>query len=184
MSNRALTKKQKLFVELYLQLWKPSEAARQAGYKKADQAGAHLMKQPLIASLVDQRMAEVSMQTDEVLTRLTQQARVNLGDFLIIQDWYNPKTKHTEKRVLIDWDKVKSDGFLIKELNWSRGGNPVLKLYDSQAALTLIGKARRMFVEQIEETHHLDNIEIKIYIPDNGRDPVVKPVESENDDSN
>lgn len=183
MSNRVLTKRQKLFVEEYLRTWKASEAARQAGYKHPDVIGARLMTHPLISALIEQRMDEISMQTDEVLTRLTQQARVNLGDFLIITDWYNPKLKRTEKRVSIDWDKVKSDGFLIKELNWSRGGNPVLKLHDAQSALTLIGKARRMFVEQVEETHHIDNANVNIYIPDNGRDPVVKPVESEADGS-
>lgn len=169
MIRKKLTKKQQVFVEEFLRTWKPAEAARAAGYKHPDTQGCNILKAPLVAEYVNQRMSEISMETDEVLTRLTQQARVNLGDFLIVNDWYDPDLKRTVKRVLVNWEKVIEYGYLIKELNWSRRGDPVLKLHDSQAALTLIGKARRMFVEQVEETHHLDQANINIYIPDNGR---------------
>ncbi len=181
MSNRALTKKQKLFVELYLKLWKPSEAARQAGYKHPDQAGAHIMMQPLVAALIDQRMAEISMETDEVLTRLTQQARVNVGDFLIFEKRWNPKTKVFEMKALVNWGVVKEYGYLVKRISYSRNGDPIVELHDSQAALALIGKARRMFVEQIEETHHLDDTEIKIYIPSNSRDTEQTEIQAESE---
>lgn len=174
MAEKKLTKKQKLFVELYLQLWKPSEAARRAGYKQPDTRGGQLMRQPQIAELIDQRMNEISMKTDEVITRLTQQARVNLGDFLIVTEHEDPRTKLKKELVRINWEMVKKYGYLIRELSWSKRGDPILKLHDAQSALTLIGKARRMFVDQVEETHHLDQANINIYLPDNGRQILVE----------
>jgi hypothetical protein len=170
MGRRALTKKQKLFVENYLRLWKPSEAARQAGYKHADQLGARMLKNPIIAALIDQRMGEISMQTDEVLTRLTQQARVNMGDFLIEVECVDPKTGRMFKKICLNWDMVSEYGYLIKRLSWSRNGDPILELHDSQTALVQIGRARKLFVDQVEETHHVDQTQVNIYIPDNGRD--------------
>jgi phage terminase small subunit len=170
MANRALTKKQKLFVENYLQLWKPSEAARQAGYKHGDQQGARMLKNPLIAALIDQRMREISMQTDEVLTRLTQQARVNMGDFLIEVEIFDSDNVIVEKKIRLNWDMVREYGYLIKRLSWSRNGDPILELHDSQTALVQIGRARKLFVDQVEDTHHLDQTQVNIYIPGNGRE--------------
>lgn len=167
MQKKQLTKKQVVFVEEFLRTWKPAEAARAAGYKHPDVQGSQTLKRPLIAEYIDRRMAEISMETNEVLTRLTQQARLNMGDFLIFE---GDKIKLNQKI-------VKEYGYLIKGLSYSRSGAPILQLHDAQAALTLIGKARRMFVEQIEETHKLDQTNVNIYIPANGREPA--PVEEE-----
>ena len=81
MKRTKLTKKQQVFVEEFLQTWKPGEAARRAGYKHPEVQGSKTLIKPLVAEYIDRRMSEISMETDEVLTRLTQQARVNLVIF-------------------------------------------------------------------------------------------------------
>ena len=86
------------------------------------------------------------------------------------------------ERVTLNWVKVKEYGYLIKGLSYSRHGDPILQLHDAQAALTLIGKARRMFVEQIEETHRVDQANVNIYIPSNGREPTPAIEEEEHAD--
>lgn len=160
MKRTRLTKKQQVFAEEFLRTWKPADAARAAGYKHTS-TGNKMLRSPLVAEYVNRRMTEISMETDEVLTRLTQQARVNIGDFLIFDG----------DDIKINQKAVKEYGYLIKGLTYSRHGKPNLLLHDAQAALTLIGKARRMFVDQIEETHKLDQTSVNIYIPANGREP-------------
>ena len=133
----ALTPKQRAFVEYYLISWNARDAATKAGYKSPEKTGHRLLYHPEIAELASQRIREIGATADEVLIRLTNQARSSFGDFLT----YNPKTKKPE----VNWAKVVQDsGDVIKKISYTRHGTPVLELYDKQRALELLGRFLKM----------------------------------------
>ncbi|MCC7208308.1 MAG: terminase small subunit [Anaerolineae bacterium] len=141
-----LSNKRRVFVEEYLKCWNASEAARRAGYsvKNADVVGARLLVNVGIAEAIARRLSEIQMSTDEVLARLTEQARGSMADFI------NPETD------TIDLVKAQEAGklHLIKSFSRSIGKTQTtrIELYDAQAALVQIGRARGMFVDKIAPT--------------------------------
>jgi len=142
--------KQRAFVEFYLISWNAREAAEKAGYKSPQKAGWRLLQYPDIAELVNQRIKEIGASADEVLIRLTKQARSNLGDFLT----YDPKTKKAE----VNWERVVQDsGDVIKKISYTRHGTPVLELYDKQRALELLGRFLKM--ENAPASENQDKVE-------------------------
>jgi len=155
--NKKITNQQRAFVEFYLQTWQAGNSAKRAGYKNPSVAATRLLQRKVITDLIDQRMNDESMITNEVLARLTQMARVNIGDFFVFDD-PDPKTGAVSK-VSINWDAVRACGFLIKRITWS-GGFPGIELYDSQYALQLIAKARGMLTEKVERKISVVNINI------------------------
>ncbi len=183
-----LTAKQKRFVEFYIQLWNATRASQLAGYqgKNHHLVGPRLLKNPAIQAEIAARMRAVAMDADEALTRLAQQARGNAGNYLCFEETPvmdsngqpvldaqgNPLMKVTFSG--INWREVMLNGHLVKKLSYDRRGNPVLEFYDAQAALVQIGKHLRLFVEQIDMTQHTDLLEVKIYIPENGREEATK----------
>jgi phage terminase small subunit len=140
----ALTLKRRQFVEEYLRCWNASEAARRAGYKgKPNVVGPRLLAIVSIQNEVKRRIAETAMSADEVLLRLADQARSDIGDFIKVG-------KH---QVRLDLARAKEAGLLrlVKSIRWTKYG-PVLELYDAQAALALLGKHQRLFVERHEHS--------------------------------
>jgi phage terminase small subunit len=133
-----LTDKQKLFIESYLQCWNATQAARDAGYSGNDNTlgsiGSENLTKPKIREHIKQRLNTIAMSTDEVLARLSEQARGDIGDLL------------GPSGMVIDIQTARERGLthLIKSLNWTRGGLKV-ELYDSQKALELLGRAHGMF---------------------------------------
>src|SRR5262245_59115390 len=78
-----LSPKQQAFVEYYLTTWNGAEAARRAGYNtKPNVQGARMLANASIQAAIQARLAELKMAADEVLTRITEQARGSMGDFL------------------------------------------------------------------------------------------------------
>lgn len=79
------------------------------------------------------------MAADEVLRRLTDQARGSMADFVTI----------SRGRVKLDLKKAAELGklHLIKKLT-DDGKGIRIELYDSKAALELIGKHHKLFVER------------------------------------
>lgn len=153
----SLPLRRRRFVEAYLQTWNASEAARRAGFTgRPNAAGERLMCDLRIKAAIAARLKQSAMQADEVLMRLTQQAS-NAGAEYIREDGS------------IDLPGLIRDGksHLIKGIKYNRQGKMVVEFYDAQAALALIGKAQRMFVEQVDMTQHMD--QVCVYIPDNGR---------------
>lgn len=140
----ALSRKRRQFVEEYLRCWNASEAARRAGYRtRANTAGERLMSNDDIRKEIARRIAATAMAADEVLLRLADQARADLGDFV----------KVGKRRVQLDLAKAKKAGLLrlVKSIRWTKYG-PVLELYDAQAALITLGKHLRLFVERHEHS--------------------------------
>ena len=81
-----LTKKQRVFIEEYLQCWNATEAAKRAGYSKrtAYSQGQRLLKKAETSQAISKRISEKAMSADEVLIRLGQMARSDIGEFMDI----------------------------------------------------------------------------------------------------
>lgn len=146
----ALTRKQELFVEEYLTTFNATQAAIAAGYsqKTARAIGAENLTKPDIATVISQRLRETAMGADEVMMRLAEHARGNLGDFL---------STTPDGEIQLNLDNPKASTRLIKEVTQRRTVREdveetvlTVKLYDAQAALQLIGKHHKLFTEKIE----------------------------------
>lgn len=133
----ALSYKRRAFVEAYLQTWNATKAADQANYAHPGRQGHRLLKNVEIQQAIQERIAEIAMSADEVLARLSQQASVDISDFL---------NEHGG----INWQAVKEQGYLIKSIIHEKGKQSRLVLHDSQRALELMGKHHRLFVEKHE----------------------------------
>ncbi|HSW63413.1 MAG TPA: terminase small subunit [Dissulfurispiraceae bacterium] len=172
-----LTRRQRLFIEAYLQTWNASEAARRAGFANPGQQGHRLLKNVEIAAAVEARIREAAMQTAEVLSRLAEQARANIGEFIIVkqvaldapedQDEQDPDQPDTSTGVNtvtvmeIDWEQVKARGHLIKRITPGRYGTTI-ELHDGQTALVHIGRNLKLFTDVQEHTGEISQIEMSL----------------------
>lgn len=99
-----------------------------------------------VSGLIRERLAEKQMSADEVLVRLSVQARGTMADFIQIGPTGNWN---------FDFVAAEEAGKLplIKKLKETKDGT-ALELYDAQAALVHIGKAHGLFIErtQVEGT--------------------------------
>jgi phage terminase small subunit len=164
-----LTNRQRLFVEHYLRTWNASEASRLAGYKNApNRQGERLTRNPEIKAAIQARMKETQLKTDDVLTRLAEQATANYAEF------FNFETEPDGSITLlgVNWEVFKARGHLVKKLSFTRSGAPILEFHDAQTALIHIGKALGILKETVEQNTHTDVVEVHLYIPDNGRGDV------------
>ncbi len=154
-----LSRKQKIFVEEYLQCWNATEAAKRAGYsaRTAYSIGWENLRKPEIAELVSKRLQESAMSADEVLMRLADHARSDLGDFISDDGQIDiaamkaagathllRKVKHTVR-----------SGESQSGASWEEDYTEV-ELHDAQSALQLLGKHHKLFTEKIE--HDLGEI--------------------------
>ena len=136
-----LSKKKQAFVEFYLQCWNASEAARKAGYKgKSNVIGSRLKNEPEIAAMIDDRLNDLTMSSDEVLVLLTEIGRGSMGDFVTIEKGkpklkFSPENMHLVKKLAI---KPTEFGNVYE-----------FELYDKMAALGLIGKHRKLFTDRV-----------------------------------
>lgn len=161
----SLNRRQEEFVTEYLNCWNASEAARRAGYspKTAYSHGQRLLKDVEVASEIESRIAERQIKPAEVLERLGEQARSDIGEFFMaVERWTrtplpsdniiderevadakgNPVREYLAQRVVLDLSKLKDPRFsrLVKKFSDTRNGINV-ELYDAQRAQELLGKA-------------------------------------------
>lgn len=143
-----LSPKQRVFVEEYLKCWNAAEAARRAGYsvKTARKIGSENLTKPDISAAIDERLAELKLEADEVLVRLGAIARGTMRDFLTVNEAGQP-----------DYDFSDAPLGLLKELKittrkgegWQEKSVEV-KLYDAQGALTTLAKHHRLLTDRVE----------------------------------
>lgn len=178
-ANRGLTNKQKVFIEEYLSCWNASEAARRAGYKNPRMSGSENLTKPDVAAEIKQRISEKAMSADEVLTRLADQARANLGCFYkLVEEWtFYPlptydildaqevddtsdpdspvkRISYFVRHVAIDMDKLIDPRYshLLHKVSDSPKGGIEIELYNAQAALIQLGKHHKLFTDQVEHS--------------------------------
>jgi len=159
----ALTDKQQSFLEHYLTCWNASEAVRRMGYtgKRANRAGQDYLSKPDIQAAIKQRLTELQMSADEVLARLTAQARADLSDFIDVREPGKGIEQAADmvdahaiaggwKLNLIKAEKAGKLG-LVKKIKAGQWG-PEIELYDAQAALALLARHHGLLVERTEHT--------------------------------
>jgi phage terminase small subunit len=93
----ALNDKQRRFVDEYLKSYNATQAAVAAGYseKTAYSIGWENLRKPEIAEAIQKRLEESAMSAKEVLMRLAEQARVNIGDFFTLEP-FDPEAESVE----------------------------------------------------------------------------------------
>jgi hypothetical protein len=134
----ALSYKQQQFVNAYLGAanGNATEAARLAGYKGSDNVlgvtGHENLRKPKIRAAIDARMDAMAMSANEVLFRVSEQARADIADF----------GQGIGDRFLLDLGKAQRRGKtrLVKKLGYNPNGDPTLELYSSQAALKILAQ--------------------------------------------
>ena len=77
------------------------------------------------------------MPAEEVVARLSRQARADISDFI-------------KPGGGIDWDAVQEQGELVKRITHRKGQSSQIELHDAQAALEKIGKVHGIFVDKKE----------------------------------
>jgi hypothetical protein len=148
------TRKEQVWLEEYLQCWNATEAARRAGYKWPNKYGP--TKLAKFADEIAQRLRDKTMDADEVLARLADQARGNLADFIDTSVRGGmPDFESAEKRGLMH---------LLKSVTWTKDGVRI-ELYNAQAALVHIGKHLGLFSERHEITGLIETKDVSD-IPD------------------
>jgi phage terminase small subunit len=149
-----LTDKQRLFIEYYLQCFNATEAAKKAGYseKTAYSIGWENLRKPEIAERIAKRISAVAMGAEEALARLANQARLDVGPFVDIEEIHDPESDEILfSGPKVSWEKLEEAGltYLVKAVYWTKYG-PRIEFHDPQRALELIGKHHGLFVEKQE----------------------------------
>lgn len=162
MAKPRFTGKQKLFIAAYFECGlNATEAAALAGYSGTRPTlaviGSENLRKPKIKEEIERILAERAMGKDEVLYRLSDQARATMADFV------NPATGEVSLTRAQERGKL----HLIKKITHvtTAKGEDVLtervtlELHDPQTALVQLGRAYRMFVDGIDVTSGGERIE-------------------------
>ena len=153
-----ITNKQRVFIEGYLQCWNAAEAARRAGYSErtARIQASRLLSKANIQEEIQNRISEKAMSADEVLLRLGDMARGDMGEFMDIESMsFNlalEKAKELGKTHLIK--RVKQRTIITQKKDGDEEENHYieLELHDSQSALVHLGKYHKLFTDKTEIT--------------------------------
>lgn len=159
-AGNELTPKESLFINAYLgeARFNATEAARIAGYKGNDNTlgvvGFENLRKPKIASIALERLNEAAMSANEVLARLSKQARGSLADLLTEDGQFDLAAARVSGfHDLLKKLKVK------KTVRRERGGTDEVEdvtyeyeIHDPQAALVHLGKFHKLFIERLEHT--------------------------------
>lgn len=156
-----LTPKEALFVNAYLgdARFNATEAMRLAGYKGSDNVlgvtAYRLLRKPKIVNLVIERLNEAAMSANEVLARLSKQARGSLADVLTEDGEFDlAAARKSGFHDLLKKLKVK------KTVRRERGGTDEIEdvtyeyeIHDAQAALVHLGKFHKLFADRVEHAN-------------------------------
>ncbi|HEX9997003.1 MAG TPA: terminase small subunit [Abditibacterium sp.] len=164
-----LTDKQKMFVLEYFRCWNATKAARLAGYSDPECSGYENRQKPAIRAAIAEKLEQNAMPADEVLHRLAQQARGEHGAFYKFfspmagnistdpdndEDLLNLREQLRSATPYLDFPGLYMAGLghLIKKFKTSDGQITEVEFYDSQAALTLIGRHHKLFTDKVEHS--------------------------------
>ena len=131
-----------------------SAADREVGYRDVGRHGYKLKQRPDIQRAITHLLDQMVMGSDEVLYRLSDHARADLGDFIKYEQTPQYDTNHMpiidpdtgeqklEVRVWIDLEKARQADktHLIRKVKQLKDGSIELELHDSQSALQLLAR--------------------------------------------
>lgn len=176
---------QRRFLVEYLSDEKPNatRAAERSGYSSPNKSGPRLLRSPKIREAIDEFFHAQEMSAREVISRLSDQARGSLGDFLDIDDDYEPtlnlgKAKRAGKLHLLKKYKQKRVTYANKDDGETVTEWIEVELHDPQAALVHVGRYHGLFTDKQDITRVITP---NIYLPDNGRNTAVS--DDGNDDA-
>lgn len=148
----SLSDKQLIFANEYLISFNRTQAALKAGYSKrsANEMGSRLSKNPEVAEYISQRLTESAMGADEALMRLAAHARGDIDDCLDDLGRFSlDKARKAKKTGLIKRLRVRETKRVIDETEVITQ-EVDFELHDVQAALQLIGRHHKLFVDRQE----------------------------------
>jgi len=163
-----MTNRQRIFIDEYLKCWNGAEAARRAGYsaRSAYEIARKLLRKVEVSEAIQQRISEKAMSADEVLLRLGEHARGDMGNFLDIGSMAFQvdlnKAKEMGLTHLIKKAKMRTVTTLSKEGVETETHDIEIELYDAQDALVTIGKHHGLFTDKTDITSGGDPITIVV----------------------
>lgn len=154
--DMALTKKQQAFIAHYFECgMNASEAARRAGYS-ADTAysiGSRLLKDVEVLKEVERLYKERTMPADEILARLTDHARGDIGDIVDDNGVLDiKKARAAGKTALIKKIKRTTTTYTDESGNGKESYTDEIEFHDPQKAMQLLGKFYKLFIDRQEVT--------------------------------
>ena len=148
----ALTDKQRLWVEHYLECLNATEAARRAGYKAKNGNLRHLgytnLHHEKIRPILDDAFAERVMSESEGKSRVALIARGDIGDL-------EEALKERTPSAIVAAAKRKGVSHLIKRVSRTQHGITV-EVYDGLRALEMILKTHGALTEKHEHSGEID----------------------------
>jgi phage terminase small subunit len=183
----ALTDKRRAFALEYVKDWNKTQAAIRAGFssKTAYSQGSRLLKNVEVQAEIKRLLEENAMSAEEVLARLAEQARSDMGMFYkLVEEWTfyplpthdildaeevtddsdpeNPvkRVSYLIRRVAIDTDKLVDPQYshLLHKVSDTNAGLKI-ELYDKQAALNLLGRHHALFTDRTDLTSGGEKLE-------------------------
>jgi phage terminase small subunit len=153
----AITNKRRAFIDEYLKDCNATQAAIRAGYavKTAYSQGNRLLKIVEVAEEIKRRLDEKSMKADEVIQRLTDMARSDMGDFMTIDGLASYMDLDKAKRLGLTHliKKVKDRVVMTRtEDEETETHYMEIELYDAQAALVQLGRYHKLFTDNMDIT--------------------------------
>jgi len=141
----ALTDKERAFVLAYVDCLNATKAAKLARYSEtsARQIGSENLSKPHIRTAIDALLDARAMPAGEILARLSEYARGSMEDFFSVRG----------RGITLDLKKASERGVLhlIKRYSKTKQG-VTIELHDPQAALQLLGRHYRLFIDRTELT--------------------------------
>jgi hypothetical protein len=137
--------KRRLFLEYYLTCFNATKAAKAAGFAHPNKQGPRLLKDPAVQDAIEAALLEQTMSRNEVLARLSSQARAEYSHYLKVQNGH----------ITINLELLLKNnlGHLIENFKNTELG-PDIQFTKSLPALALIGRHYKLFTDRIE--HGLD----------------------------
>ena len=147
------------FISEYLHDFNATRAAQAVGYsaKTAYSQGQRLLKNVEVARAIKERLDAKAMTADEVLQRLAEHARGDIGEFVDIEsmsfDLDLAKAKEAGITRLIKRVKQRTVTTSARDGSEDQETNVLeIELYDAQAALALLGKYHGLFIDRTDVT--------------------------------
>ena len=143
-----LTGKQRLFIEAYLQCFNGVEAARRAGYQGSYSTlgvTAHdNLKNPKVKSVIDARLKDFQLTTDQALALLAAHASFDPGPYLKIE----------KGQASLDIEALRDAGLtgVIKSITPMRDGNVKYEFESRQGAIDKILRAQGAYQDKVDVT--------------------------------
>lgn len=158
-----LSAQQRRFLVRYLLHSNATRAAEEAGYAHPNKQGPRLLKNAKIRAAIDEYFHAQEMSAQEVVARLSNQARGSLGDFIRFPEnehgediWgLDPyldlrKAQRANKLDLIKKFKQKRTTRIDKDGVETQDEYTEVELYDAQSALVQVGRYHRLFTDNID----------------------------------